>query len=212
MSNTLSSRRVLAGVAVLLVATALAGCKPEPATTSTPTPTASATTPAPTATPTPEPTTPAASASDIALPASCEQIFSPAMLATLNEQNPPLNDPGVTMSSSQVVVALELLDSGIPTIRCSWGQPGEYGLATNVSLIDAAQSAELLASLQSMGFECGELAEGTRCAVERETLTLDDQIVTLGETHYLRGNGWVSTAWINFSPEGYTDDIVATLW
>ena len=38
----------------------------------------------------------------------------------------------------------KLLNSGIPTIRCSWGQPSEFGLATNVSVIDAAQTAALL--------------------------------------------------------------------
>ncbi len=211
MSNLLPRARVIAGAAALIVtAAALVGCQPEPAESPTATPTATSTaTPTPTAEPTVEPTTPA---SDIALPASCEQIYSPAMLASLNEQNPPLNDPGVTMNSTQVVVALELLDSGIPSIRCSWGRPSESGLATNVSLLDADQSAELLAALQDMGFDCSELEGGTQCTLEREMLNLDDDIVHLGETHYLRGNGWVSTAWVNFAPDGYTRDIVATLW
>lgn len=208
----MSHRRVLAGAAALLVAAALAGCQPEPESSATPTPTPTASTATPTPTPSAEPSTPAPSASDITLPASCEEIYSPAMLTSLGEQNPPLNDPGVTMNSTQIVPALELLDSGIPTIRCSWGRPSEHGLATNVSLVDAEQSASLLSALQNMGFECGELADGTRCSLERETLTLDDEIIKLGETHYLRGNGWVSTAWIGFAPDGYTDDIVATLW
>ncbi len=203
-------RALGAALALVVAATALVGCLPEPA--ATPTPTATATSPAPTetATPTPDPTTP--SADDIALPQACEAIYSPAMLAALNAANPPLNDPGVTMNSSQIVEALELLSSGIPTIRCSWGTPGEYGLATNVSLVDAAQAADLLTALQNVGFACEEFAGGTRCSLQRDTIDLDDNLVHLGEVHFFRGNGWVSTAWIQFAPEGYTDDIVATLW
>ena len=33
-----------------------------------------------------------------------------------------------------------------------------------------------------------------------------------GETHYVGDGAVVTTAWINFAPEGYTEDVVATLW
>ena len=62
------------------------------------------------------------------------------------------------------------------------------------------------------GFGCAEQDGGTICRIEQKRIDLDDNEVTLGETHYVRGNGWVSTAWINFAPEGYTEDIADTLW
>ncbi|SDH39861.1 hypothetical protein [Microbacterium pygmaeum] len=198
----------LAALALLTVG--IVGCQPEPS--ATPSPTASATsTPGPsTASPSPiESELPDASFS---LPTSCEQLYSPAMLASLNAQNPPMNDPGVTMTASQNVAALELLASGIPTIRCSWGQPSETGLATNVSVIDAAQSQALLDALAVAGFACEPLADGTVCRTEQTVIDQDDEMVTIGEVHYVRGDGWVSTATIDFSPDGYTEDIVATLW
>lgn len=200
----------------VLVVGLLTACAPEPAVP-TPAPSASLSSPSAsasaTATPAPEPSeTPTAPAGEIALPASCEAIYSAAMLASLGSANPPLNDPGVTMNSSQNVELLEILTSGIPTVRCTWGVPGQSGLATNVSIVDAAQSASVLAALGAAGFGCSELAGGTICRIQQKTIDLDDNEVTLGETHYLRGNGWVSTAWIDFGPEGYTEDIVATLW
>ena len=143
-----------------------------------------------------------------ALPEQCEDIYSAGMLASLNAATPPLNDPGVTMNATQNVDALELLTSGIPTIRCSWGRPSESGLATNVSVVDAARTAALLDALRAAGFGCESIWEGTLCQIEQRTVDLDDNEVTLGESHFVRGDGWVSTAWINFAPEGYTEDIV----
>ena len=43
-------------------------------------------------------------------------------------------------------------------------------------------------------------------------ITQDDALVVKGEVHYLRGDTWVSTRWINVDPDGYTEDIVASLW
>lgn len=210
MTRLRSSGAAVAGLALLL-GVALTACAPEPAA---PTPSASASSPVATPTPTPvaTPTPTATSAADIQLPATCEQIYSAAMLASLDSANPPLNDPGVTMHSTQNAGLLETLSSGIPTLRCSWGTPSEYGLATNVSIVDAEQASAIRQTLDTSGFGCEEAMNGTICRIEQKTITLDDKEVTFGETHYLRGNAWVSTSWINFAPAGYTEDIVATLW
>ncbi|MCR2810084.1 MULTISPECIES: hypothetical protein [unclassified Microbacterium] len=201
--------RAAAGVAAAIaLCLGLAGCQPEPSPTASRSP---STTPSATAAPTPTPTETAAAGDSIELPTACEQLYSPGMLAALQEQA-PLNDPGVTMTSTQVVGALEILSSGIPTIRCSWGLPSETGLATNVSLVDAAQSTALLDAFANSGFACEPSGEGTICRYTQTVIDLDDNQVELTETHVLRGNGWVSTATINFAPEGYTEDIVATLW
>lgn len=197
----------------LAAVTALAGCVPEPSespsASDAPTTAVSSggpATPAPTSSPT------MSAEDDITLPAACAQLYSPSMLAQLEAQAPPLNDPGVTMYSTQVVAALEVLNSGIPTLRCSWGMPSESGLATNVSIVDAAASATIVDALTGSGFACSAHASGTLCTAEQESMTQDDTLVRRGESHFLRGDGWVSTAWITVDPDGYTDDIAATLW
>jgi hypothetical protein len=50
------------------------------------------------------------------------------------------------------------------------------------------------------------------CRIEQKGVTLDDNEYTRGETHYIADDALVTTSWINFAPEGYTEDIVATLW
>jgi hypothetical protein len=107
---------------------------------------------------------------------------------------------------------LEIIDSGVPTIRCSWGEPSEVGLATNVTGIDAEQAEAIEAQLMASGLACEPHADGIICRIEQKGVTLDDEEYASGETHYLGEGAWVSTAWINFAPEGYTEDIVATLW
>jgi hypothetical protein len=198
------------GVAVVMCL-ALAGCKPEPVASASPASSDSAS-PSPTsATASPAPSETAQAGGDITLPTACEQLYSPAMLAALQAKG-PLNDPGVTMTSTQTVEALELLASGVPTIRCSWGLPSESGMATNVTIVDAEQSASIIAALTNAGFACGAELEGTVCRFSQSMITQDDQIAELTETHVLRGNAWVTSYTINFEVEGYTEDVVATLW
>jgi hypothetical protein len=197
------------GVLVLVLASSmlLAGCSgsPQPAPTSTGDPTPDITTlgetPGASTSPTPEPV------ADISIPVSCEDIYSPDMIALLEGENPPLNDPGVTMESTENPALLEVLHSGAQTLRCSWGLPSSYGLATNVTILDEGQADAVRGALTSGGFSCGDLDRGTVCRVQQ-----GDEENAFGESHYLRANGWVSTRWINFGPRGYTEDIVSTLW
>jgi hypothetical protein len=213
--TTASSRRAVpmrisaAAAAALVLGLALVGCQPEPS------PSGSAMSPSVPAsaspTPTPTATETAAAEGEIALPTTCEQLYSPAMFATL-QQRDTLNHPDVTMTSTQNVEALEILSSGAPTIRCTWGAPSETGMATNVTIVDAAQSAAIVDALIGAGFACEDVDGATVCRYEQTMVTLDDDIVKLTETHVLRGNAWVSTATINFEVEGYTEDVIATLW
>ena len=205
-------RATAVAAAASVLCLGLVGCQPEPVPTSAPTPSSSESpSPSPSPTGSPSPSETAQAGEEIALPTSCEQLYSPEMLAAL-QQRVPLNDPGITMTSTQNVGALEILTSGIPTLRCTWGAPSETGLATNVSIVDAAQSAAVVDSLAGSGFTCEPIDGGTVCRFERTVISQDDVQVSLTETHVLRGNAWISTATVDFEVEGYSEDIVATLW
>lgn len=206
-SASLFRRGVLA--VVLVSSAVLAGCsatpQPEPTSTGDPTPEITTLGETPEASASPSPS--AENTADISIPVRCEDIYSAAMLSVLESGNPPLNDPGVTMDSTEVPALLDVLRSGAQTLRCSWGLPSSYGLASNVTIVDADQAEVVRDALASAGFACGDLAGGTVCRVQQT-----DEENAFGESHYLRANGWVSTRWINFGPQGYTEDIVATLW
>ncbi|GAA5100864.1 hypothetical protein GCM10025760_38750 [Microbacterium yannicii] len=205
------AKRVAVGcVALIALVVVVSGCRPEPAATpsSSPSITMKDTTPSPSVSPI-ETQKPQA---DFELPTACEEIYSDAMLASLQSANPPLNDPGVTMLSTENADLLEIIHGGAPTLRCSWGQPSEYGLATNVTVIDDDQAAAILTALPAAGFGCEALGDGTVCRIEQKGVTLDDKEYTRGETHYVGDGAVVTTAWINFAPDGYTEDVVATLF
>lgn len=202
---TLDRRVALVGAALLAVG--LTGCVPEPA--ASPAATSAAASTAPSAAPAP---TASAAGDDISLPATCESIYPAATLADLTAQNPPLNDPGVTIFATQNAGALETLQSGIATIRCTWGAPGTKGLATNVSIVTPAQSRSVQDALAASGFACADADGGTVCTTEKQVLDLDDKVVTTGESHLFRGNAWVATAYVDFLPDGYTAAIAQALW
>jgi hypothetical protein len=204
-------KRVAAALAALAAVALLAtGCRPEPA--ASPTPSGSVTVDEPTPGPSVTPIETELPDAGLEVPASCEQIYSAAMIGQLQADGLPLNDPGVTMLSTADSTLLDLIHSGAPTLRCTWGHPSEYGLATNVTAISAEQEAELGSVLASAGYGCEPLGDGTVCRIEQRGVSLDDQEYKNGETHYIGAGAVVTTAWLNIDPAGYTEDIVATLW
>lgn len=204
--------RAVTAAAVLAAAVVLSACQPEPGLSPSPTPTPTVTP----VTPAPEPTTPTpieTNLPDAQLPAACEDIYSAEMLAVLNEEIPPLNDPGITMLSTENVDAIEILESGVPTLRCTWGLPSEYGLATNVTLVDAAQADTLWNSLLNTGFVCSEEERGGfTCDISQRGVDLDDHEYFTGEVHMVVDGIWVATRFLNYTPSPYVSDIAATLW
>jgi hypothetical protein len=203
-------RLAVGATALVLIAVVATGCRPEPAGGPTPSSTPSITIKQPTPDPSISQTDKPQAGFEV--PATCEEIYSATMLAQLQAANPPLNDPGVTMLSTENADLLEIIHSGAPTLRCSWGKPSEFGLATNVTAVDAEQAASLVPVLEAAGFGCEPMGDGTVCRIEQRGVTLDDHEYTRGETHYIADDALVTTAWINFAPEGYTEDVVATLW
>lgn len=201
-------RALTAGSVALVAAVALSGCVPEPTADASPSavdsPSATAGSAAPEQTPTPT------STPTVALPASCDDIYSDALRARLDQQTPPLNDPGVTLLSTEQAPLLELLEA-VPSLRCSWGVPSETGLATTVAVVDDAQAATVRETLAAAGFECDESEGATVCRIAQRGVTLDDVPFERGEVQALRGGLWVSTSWINLDVDGYTEDILSTL-
>lgn len=205
------SRRLAALVLPLLTLGVLAGCASTPGQTE-PTPSAPAT-PAPEPTETEEPApAPTSTPEGFVVPEQCEDVWTPEMLADLTATT-VLNDPGVTMLSTEVVEALEVLDVA-PNLRCTWGQPSDWGIATTVAEVDAEQSELLVDALLTEGFACTE-SEPQRC---ERTQTFPPEAeggpeTAIGETHLIGDGGWVATHWLNADVEPeYSDAIVAQLW
>jgi hypothetical protein len=200
--------RLIAMTGVLLVATGLAtACAPDPAVPGAAM-TSAASAPVVSGRPSATPTqTPAAAT----LPASCQGLYSSSMFAGLQQNDGPLNDPSMQLYSTQISQALEVLSSGLPTLRCTWGGPSGTGFSTNASVVDSGRAASVQDALDEAGFTCQPLSSGILCTVSSTTVDLRDNVVTHGETQYLDGALWITTAWVGALPDGYTQDIVTTL-
>ena len=95
-------------------------------------------------------------------------------------------------------------------LYCLWASdegPSHLFLVTNVAALPAEQPAATLARMQALNYSCYEELGGTRCILEE-----NDDDGTWGESHFLRDGVWVATRWMNVAPDGYTHDIVDTLW
>ncbi|MET0296098.1 MAG: hypothetical protein ABW024_01755 [Microbacterium sp.] len=208
MSSTVR-RFACSALVVAAIAAATLGCAPyapgaSPSGTATVAPTTPAASGTPSATESP--------AEPFTFPTSCDELYSPDFRATLDADIAPLNDPGTTMLSTENPVAIETIEGAAETLRCSWGPPSERGISTNVTVVTPEQRDELSSAFEGAGFSTEDYQGGTLHRIEHETLTQDDVVVTISETHYLHGDGWVATRWINVDPDGYMEDIIASLW
>ena len=203
------ARVAVAGVSAAAFALVLSACVPA-AETAAPSAgsVSSSAAPSRTASATPTPTASATPAT--ALPSSCDAVYSETMRTTLENEISPLNDPAVTLLSSAQAPLLELLQT-VPTLRCTWGGPGDRGLATNVSIVDTTQAATIRDALASAGFGCDDADGTTTCVIEQRGVSLEDRPYERGETQAISGDIWVSTSWINVNPDGYTQDILSTV-
>ncbi|MFS2241083.1 hypothetical protein [Microbacterium sp. OR16] len=209
----MSARMRLAIVSGAIIAVSLTACTP-----GTPDPTASDTSaaspgPASTGTPSAAPSSTSAPADDsIELPAACEDVFSASMRDRLTAAHLPANDPTLTMPSTDLPVAVQMIE-GLPHLRCTWGVASEVGIATTVALVDAEQSEVLRDAYRAAGSDC-QVVDGdpqqTRCLAEERFE--GEMPGAIGEIHVFRANAWLSTKWINVDMAGYADDMVAQLW
>ncbi|MFG6403862.1 hypothetical protein [Microbacterium sp. P04] len=202
-------RRTIIGATSLLVAVLLAGCAAESPSTPRDDATAgTSATPSSSAVPAPEPS--ASETTAVGLPDDCTDAYSAGLVSSLEQEGLPMNDPAVTMLSTQNAVLLEDLGT-LPTLRCSWGGPGRVGITTNISIVDAGQSSAIEEELTQAGFGCEASSGATICEIEQRGVDLDDVEYVRGETHALKGPVWVSTSWLNHPLDGYVEDILTTL-
>lgn len=210
MGSAKPRRAALSAIAAIAIAALalLGGCAVAQVGTGSPEADPGSSTTAPVERPIPSTTSPAEPVGP--RPASCEEIYTPAMFEELKAKMPlnhPTVDESLGTSDEQLVDLLEQLES----LKCSWGGASEYGLSTNVSQVDAEQAETVLARLQELDFQCYDENEGTRCVA---SAVGDDDVGAhrYGESHFLRGQIWIATHWVDFSPDGYTQDIVTALW
>lgn len=197
-------RIATAGTAAFLTVAFVSGCSgaTDPDDAAEPTPTATEAGPRPTpstvAGPTPVGTI---------LPGECEDIYGPDMFAGLQEDIPPLNDPSMTDPNFSNVDELEELVRSVEYLQCTWGGAGEMGIVTAVAKVSEEQSTEAQTIMESSGFDCYQQLQGTRC-VNRDEL----EGSTVGESHFLRDDVWLSTLWVNAPIRGYTENMVNAIW
>lgn len=144
-------------------------------------------------------------------PTDCEQIYSPEMFEYLESTGLPLNDSSVTDSLGATDPVLAALITDGSTFKCSWGSAGDYGLNTSITQVSSDTASAVLEQLDSLGFECNDESEGTRC-IESDTVTDELGTYRTGESHFVRGGVWIATHWVNFAPDGYTQDVIESLW
>jgi len=177
----------------------LPGTRPTPSSTAEPLAVA---TPAPAAAAGPRPTT-------------CDAIYSPTMLATL-EDTGTLNPDWAKDDESGVQIGtndteLTAVIEGAEHLTCVWGDPeggSGSGLTSNVVFVTAEQSETVHQRLLALGENCYEELGGIRCLAE----TSQGEDGVSGESHFLRDGVWLATRYVNAGPDGYTHDMVATVW
>lgn len=147
-------------------------------------------------------------------PATCDDIYSPAMLATFGETstlNPDwVEDSGAEWSLGTNDAELQSMLRSVEHLTCVWGDEAGgsgSGLATNVAYVTAEQAEAVQTRLNDLGQNCYDELGGIRCVMQ-EVGTEG----TTGESHFLRDGIWLATLYSNAGPDGYTRDIVTTLW
>jgi hypothetical protein len=173
-------------------------------------PTPSASLPVTPSTSTPSTSTPHTTAPH---PTSCADIYTKDWASTLaplvlNPAWADAPDSGVRFGTDDA--DLESVLRQTAGVTCVWaaagGGSGE-GLTTNVAFLTEAQVLSVEDRLKVLDFACAGERGGLRCAIDHVT-----HEGAWGETHFIRGGIWIATNWVNSNPDGYTDDIVTSVF
>jgi hypothetical protein len=148
-------------------------------------------------------------------PSSCDAIYSPDMMATFSEThalNPAWTETAEPSTRIGTLDAdLTALITDARHLSCVWADPvggSGSGLVTNVVFVTEEQTEAAKDRLSAMGQTCYEELDGLRCVIENDT----DGEGVAGESHFLREGIWLATSFVNAGPDGYTHDMIATIW
>lgn len=148
---------------------------------------------------------------EIDLPRDCATLFDEDFIQMMEEGHAPLNDPGLSMSSTSLERGQALLATH-EHLRCTWGVPSEVGMATTVMIVSNEKAQAVMEEAAGGDFLCGTISATERRCDFYETGASEMGGYSWGEEHVWRGNAWIATRWLNLDVPGYTDGIVAALW
>lgn len=197
-SRTLLAISIAAACAVVLLVALGLALNPTPEASPRAEPTTSPTATVP---PSPEPSI---------IPASCADIYTTDWASQLA---PYVLNPDWAAAEKNVGtgdVALKQLLGPNTRLTCQWGQEsgaGDTGLVTTLAQIDSTTDSLVRSRLNTLGWTCYDSSGGVRCVTEGT-----DANGSWGESHFLRDGVWIATRWSNLAPDGYTADIVLTIW
>jgi hypothetical protein len=146
-------------------------------------------------------------------PAACDKIYSPGMVAAFGDLvlNPAwTTDPGSDVREGSDDPQLLAVINNTEHLSCHWVSPvgpSGSGVVTNLVWVTAEQTQAVGNRLRELALNCYEELGGLRCITETRT----EEGIS-GQSHFLRDGIWLATQFINAGPDGYTHDMVATLW
>lgn len=144
------------------------------------------------------------------IPANCAEVYSTDWASQLDPYvlNPDWAKAQPSIGTNDV--ALKQLLSPNVRLTCQWGKPeggSDVGLVTSLAQIDSETESLVKSRLNALGWTCYDSSGGVRCVTEGS-----DANGSWGESQFLREGVWIATRWSNLAPDGYTADIVSTLW
>lgn len=161
---------------------------------------------------------------NVVLPAECKNLYDAESLNDLQTIVPPLNDPGVGISSTQVPALEEMLSEDQVQLRCTWGSKPDYVIATQIMKVDQEQQQKVIQTLQQEGFvRNNDSYQGVFYARSQQSEFDEEAVAEEGaeeefsfdislETHYLNEGVWISSYLNNAIVPGYTESIMNVIW
>lgn len=143
------------------------------------------------------------------IPAECNGLYRKnwaRALTGLSLSSPPISDAPAGSTDS----ALNALARGRVSLSCVWGiadVPSEASVVTTLATVGPAEASAAIARMKAAGWACSSKWGGTRCLYEKTVSGLAS-----GESDFVRDDVWIATRWNKSGPDGYTQDIVNTLW
>jgi len=149
------------------------------------------------------------------IPAGCESLYSPSMVAQLQGYGVVLN-PAWARAELAETVSLEdpeLVNfvTSRPNLQCLWVTPGGgsgMGIETRIVPVTAEEDAVVQARLANLGYDRIAELGGTRYVFG---VAGSEFGAAYGESHIVVGGYWFATSWLELGITGYTADMVTTL-